>query len=1173
MPLQLGRAGPGREEKLWAPRSLPTRDGSEIRGHLYPIWTSRMTTAPRIVVALLFLVAVCGGCGGGEAPETTPSSASPPLFERLGAEETGITFANTLSERPTPHRTELLYEYFTNGGGVAVGDVNGDGRPDLYFTGNMRYNALYLNQGNMQFREVTRAAGVRGRKNTWNTGVTMADVNGDGRLDLYVCYSGDLPLDRRVDELYINQGPDENGVPRFEERAAAYGLAQPHSSNQAYFFDYDRDGDLDLFLQTHNVNTLPRGNRRSIQKKLAQRDSVNGNRFYENREGTFVDVTQEVGIQGTPLNYGLGTGVSDVNKDGWPDLYVGNDYSPPDYLYLNQEGERFVNKLPSRMGHTSRASMGVDVADVNNDRWADVVVLDMIAEGNRRQKLLHTPNDRSTLEQEVQSGFHYQYTLNTLQLNNGNGTFSEIGQLAGISNTDWSWAPLAADFDNDGWKDLYVSNGILHDFTNRDFMGFRMNLLRKQNYDLQPRDVKTLMDNLPSTDLRNYAFENRGGVRFRDVSSRWNLDDSLNTNGVAYADLDGDGDLDLIANNINDEATVYENRAGARDDRHYLKVRLEGTGNNTDGIGAKATAYTDSMTQYLEQFPTRGYLSSVSPILHFGLGARSQVDSLRVVWPDGRTQVRRDVAADQTLTLRQAKASGTAPPPSSPDSTLFRETAPPVDFAHRMAGDIDDFRRQPLMVHAKSFDGPALATADVNGDGRTDVFVGGGNGQASRLYLQRADGSFVERDQPAFTEARASNDVDAVFFDADGDGDSDLYVASGGYGGFSEDDPALQDRLYLNDGTGTFTAAGPEALPRMRTSTGAVAATDVNDDGRTDLFVGGRVVPGRYPEAPRSYVLVNQEGGGFADRTTEVAPGLQNIGMVTDALWHDLDGSGADELVVAGEWMPIAVFGNDDGTLRRRTDDYFDRPSRGFWYTLEIVELGDRTGLLAGNLGTNTQLRASPDRPAELFYDDFDRDGRLDPILSYYLDGTRYPHPLLDRLREEVPPLGARFSSYEAYANASLGDLLTADERQAAGRWAVDRLETTLFRLDEDGRFRRRALPVQAQYAPIFAAEPLDYNDDGHADLLLAGNMTETRVRFAKYDANYGVLLRGDGQGGFTYVPQRRSGFRLRGDVRAIAPVGDRLLFGVNRDSLAAYRPAGAAPPAAPAARARRTDR
>ena len=1117
-----------------------------------------MTKKTWLLVAAVVLVGLCVGCSGGQ--DGGGGGTEAPLFERLGEKQTNIGFENALSEKPTPHRTELLYEYFTNGAGVAVGDLNGDGRPDLYFTGNMRYNKLYLNEGGMRFRDVTQRAGVRGRRNTWNTGVTMADVNGDGRLDIYVCYSGDLPLDRRVDELYINQGPGPNGVPQFEERAAAYGLANPHSSNQAYFFDYDRDGDLDLFLQTHNVNTLPRRSQETNRRKLAEQDSVNGNRFYENRGGSFVDVTRQVGLRGTPLNYGLGAGVSDINKDGWPDLYVGNDYSPPDYLYLNQQGERFVNKLPSRMGHTSRASMGIDVADVNNDRRPDVYVLDMISEGNRRQKLMRTPNDRATLEREVQSGFHHQYTINTLQLNHGNGTFSEIGQLAGLSNTDWSWAPLIADFDNDGWKDVYVSNGILHDFTNRDFMRFRLNLLQRKNYDLTPRDVKTLMENLPSTDLRNYAFENEGGVRFRDVSAQWNLDDPVNTNGAAYADLDGDGDLDLVTNNINETAFVYENRAAGRADHHYLQVRLEGTGGNTQGIGAKVTVHADTAQQYLEQFPTRGYLSSVSPVLHFGLGGQSRVDSVRVVWPDGRTQVRRDVPADQTLTLRQENAVD-APPPARADSVLFRRADAPIAFRHRKEGRIDDFRRQPLMVQAKSFDGPALATADVNGDGRTDVFVGGGNGQASALYLQRGDGTFVEREQPAFADDRDHNDVDALFLDADGDGDPDLYVASGGYGNFSQDDPALQDRLYLNDGSGTFTPAAPDALPRMRTSTGAVASADLNGDGRPDLFVGGRVVPGRYPESPRSYVLMNREGGGFVDRTEAVAPALKTPGMVTDAAFHDLDGTGPPELVVAGEWMPLSVFAYDGTGLRRRTDDYFDRPARGFWYAVELLRVGDRLALLAGNLGVNTQLRATPEEPAELFYDDFDRDDRPDPILSYYIDGTRYPHPLLDRLRETVPSLAARFSSYEAYANASLDDLLSASEREAAGRLSVDELETSLFVLGEEGRFERRTLPVEAQFAPIFAAEPLDYNDDGDADLLLAGNMNETRVRFAKYDANYGLLLRGDGQGGFSAVPQRRSGFAVRGDVRALATLDDRILFGVNRDSIVAYRPAAAAVP------------
>jgi len=1104
-------------------------------------------------IALAFLLA-CGGCTG-EDPGESASSVDDLLFERLSPKETEVEFANALSEKPTPHRTELLYEYFTNGAGVAAGDLTGNGRVDLYFTGNMRHNKLYLNGGDMSFRDVTAQAGVRGRKNTWNTGVTMADVNGDSRLDLYVCYSGDLPLDRRVDELYINQGTDENGVPQFEEKAGEYGLAHPHSSNQAYFFDYDRDGDLDLYLQTHNVETLPREDTQRAQKQMAERDSVNGNRFYEQRNGHFVDVTALVGIQSSPLTYGLGAAVSDYNKDGWPDIYVGNDYSAPDYLYINQQDGTFSNRIRTQMSHTSRASMGIDGADINNDRWSDIFVLDMIAEGNRRQKLLHIPNNRKGFERNVASGFYYQYTVNTLQLNNGNGTYSEIGQLAVISNTDWSWAPLLADFNNDGWKDLYVTNGILHDITNRDFIKFRRQYIRNRNYDLQPKDVAVLMKNLSAEDLENYAFRNDGGTQFKDVSSEWGLADALNSNGAAYADLDNDGDLDLVTNNVNNPAAIYENHAAERTDHHYLKVRLRGEGKNTSGLGTKLTLFADSTTQYLEQYPTRGYLSSVSPVLHFGLGERTTVDSLRAVWPDGRTQVLRNLEGNQTLTLHQEDAIKERSPASS-DSTIFDRANSPIAFEHRMEGRTDDFRQQPLLVHAKSFDGPALTTGDVTGNGRKDVFVGGGSGQAGVLYRQLSDGTFERQPSSAFRADRASNDVEALFLDFDGDGDQDLYVGSGGYSAFSEGDPALQDRLYVNDGTGTFSRV-PDALPRMRTSTGAVASTDVNDDGRPDLFVGGRVVPDRYPESPQSYLLVNEGDGSFTDRTADVASGLDTLGMVTGAQPHDLNGDGSRELVVVGEWMPITVFESRDGTLDRRTQEYFERPYRGFWYSVELFETGEEgsLGLVAGNLGRNTQLRARREAPAELFYDDFDSDGAPSPILSYYIDGRRYPHVLLDRLRQTIPSLANHFSSYEEYASATLDDLLTFEELQRAGRWSVNHLETTLFVSEPGQLFEQRPLPLEAQFSPVFSTTVLDYNNDGATDLLLSGNMNETRVRFPKYDANYGILLKGTKDGGFEYVPQRKSGFQLRGDVRAIVPVQNYLLFGLNRDSVQAYRP------------------
>ena len=1050
-----------------------------------------------------------------------------------------------------------MYPYFSNGGGVAIGDLNGDGLDDLYFSGNMSYNALYLNQGDMVFQEVTEAAGVAGRKNTWKTGVSMADVNGDGLLDIYVAYSGQLPLERRVDELYINQGPDERGIPQFEEQADAYGLANPHSSNQGYFFDYDGDGDVDLFLLTHNVKRLPRLGRTATQQLLEKKDPVNGLHLYRNDGGHFTDVTEEAGIQSSALIYGLGAGIADLNKDGWMDIYVSNDYSPPDYLYINNGDGTFTNQLQEAMGHTSRASMGVDAADINNDGWSDVIALDMLAEGNRRQKLLYIPNDRNQFEMNVDVGFHYQYMRNTLQLNNGNGTYSEIGQVAGISNTDWSWAPLAADYNNDGWKDLFVTNGILHDFTNRDFLRFKQNYIRQSPSGLGRRDMANLLRRLPSTRLTNYMFENDGGLTFSDKTAEWGMDRPSKSQGAAYGDLDNDGDLDLVTNNINEPAFLFENRASSQLDRHYLQVKLEGAGDNTLGIGTNLTVYAGEQKQHREQMPMRGYLSSVSPVLHFGLGQHDHVDSLRVVWPDGKQQTLVDIKADQRLVVRQQDASATGQP-SKPAPSLFAKVDAPIDFQHRMEGDIDDFRRQPFMVNPKSFAGPALAKADVNGDSLDDVFTGGGVGQVSRLYLQQPSGQFAADPQPAFKEDAGSDDVDAAFFDANGDGHLDLYVASGGYARFSPADPALQDRLYLNDGEGNFNRS-KEALPQMLTSTGAVAAADVNDDGSPDLFVGGRVVPGRYPTLPRSYVLVNNGQGQFVDQTTEIAPDLQTIGMVTGAAWHDLDGNGAEELVVVGEWMPISIFGNANGTLSNQTGDYFERPYRGLWNEVIIDDLNSdgNPDLVTGNFGLNSQLQASTEEPAELYYADFDRNGSIDPILCFYVQGVSYPYATLDELTSQMIMLRSRFSSYEQYAEATIEDVFTEEELEEAKKLEADFLKTTLFINDGEGTLRKKPLPIEVQFAPVFAITTLDYDSDGNKDLFLGGNINEARVRFGKYDANYGMLLEGDGSGSFRYVPQHRSGFRLRGDVRNVLKVNDTLLFGINREPMQAYHESG----------------
>lgn len=1014
-------------------------------------------------IGLLIVAVGCMGCAPAQEDDAPPRA----LFRLVPSSHTNIEFANRLSERPTPHRTELLYEYFSNGGGVAVGDLNGDGLDDIYLTGNMSYNALYLNQGDLRFEDVTAASGTRGRRNTWKTGVTFADVNGDGRLDMYVCYSGELPLERRIDELYINQGSDASGVPQFKEQAAAFGLAHPHSSNQAYFFDYDRDGDLDLFLQTHNVTSLPRRGRTDGQGPEAPVDSINGNRFYVNVNGYFEDRTAEVGIASPPETYGLGAGISDFNQDGWLDIYVGNDYFPPDYLYINNQDGTFTNDLPERMGHISRSSMGVDAADINNDGLTDVVVADMLPEDNYRQKLLYLPNDRDILDMDVRAGAHYQYTRNTLQLNTGAGMFSEVGQLAGISNTDWSWAPLIADFDNDGWKDLFVTNGILHDITDRDFLRLRTEYMARRRYNLGPADVEQMMRHMPSTDLPNYMYRNKGGIRFDDVSAAWNIDTPFNSNGAAYSDLDNDGDLDLVLSNINDQASIHENTAADQGEAAYLKIRLEGEGANTQAVGAAVTVYTADGLHHLEQSPARGYLSSVSPVLHVGLGPHRMVDSLRITWPRGATDTLQNVAANQTLVLREADASpATGGTPESPAPAFTPRTAP-MAFRHQLPDGLDDFRRQPLMVNPKSFDGPALARGDVNGDGRADVFAGGGPGQASRLYVQQPDGRFVARAQPAFAADRASDDVDALFVDVNADGALDLYVASGGYGAFGAEAAALQDRLYVNDGTGRF-SRDADALPASRVSTGTVLATDVNTDGQADLFVGGRVIPGRYPTPPRNALLINDGRGHFSDQIAQRAPAAERLGLVTDAAAHDLNGDGTDELIVVGEWMAARVFRLADGQLTDVTTDYFDRLYHGLWNAVTVTDVnGDgRPDVLMGNLGTNSQLTATPDAPAELIYDDFDRNGSIEPILTISMDGQRYPYVMLDRLRRESLMLAARFRSYAHYAEATIDDLLTRSELEQANRLRADMLETALFVMTDAGRFEQRPL-CPSMAAPI----------------------------------------------------------------------------------------------------------
>ena len=1119
---------------------------------------------PSLLLVALYFVVSCSGsrdtqqeASGGKAPPVDRQ-----LFTSLPASYTGIAFENRVPE--TQELNAFTYRNFYNGGGVATGDLNGDGLPEVMLTSNLHGNHLYLNKGKFQFRDITKEAGVGG-KGFWATGVTFADVNGDGLLDIYVCYAGNIAGEKRANELYVNQGVGKDSVPTFKEMAAQYGVNDEGASTQAAFFDYDHDGNLDMYLLNNSfrpVGSFGYRNIRNIRSRLG------GHKLFHNDgNGHFTDVSEKAGIFGSEMAFGLGVVVSDVNRDGWPDIYVANDFFERDYLYINNHDGTFSEQLDKQMPYSSYFSMGLDIADINNDGWPDIYTTDMLPEDEYRLRTTSSFESYEVYQTKAKNGFHYQFMRNMLQLNNGNGTFSDVGQLAGVARTDWSWSALIADLDLDGNKDIFVTNGIARDETSQDYIAFLGSQQTMVSATKGNRvDYMKLTDAMSSTKLSSYAFHNNGDLTFTNESADWGLSTPSFSNGASYADLDGDGTLDLVVNRENDTALVYRNNARTLKKNNYLQVKLEGDGggHNRFAVGARVTLRTGNQTQYQELEPTRGFQSSVEYPLTFGLGALDKVQSVTVDWPDGRTSIVKDVAANQRIVVKQLEATAAGVPAPRIPAPLFRDVtnATALPFVHH-ENDYVDFDRERLMPKMLSMEGPNTAVADVNGDGLDDIFIGGARDQASALLIQQPDGRFVSTNQKLFEQDAVSEDIGAVFFDANGDGSPDLYVVTGGTE-YWEVAPALEDRLYLNDGHGNLRKA-VGALPPLNVSGSRAAAADYDGDGAIDLFVGGRSVPGRYGIDPQSSLLKNDGKGHFTDVTDRLAPGLSHIGMVTDALWRDVNGDGRLDLVVVGEWMPITIFRNMGGGRLEKMNVPGLEKSDGWW---NRIIPGDFTGdgkvdFVVGNLGLNTRLKANANEPATMYVKDFAHNGFVQQIISYYNQGRAYPLTLRDDLIKSLTFLKDRYLNYKDYARQTVADVFPQKDLADAVVKNAYTFASTLVRNNGDGTFTMIPLPVEAQIAPVYGIYASDINGDGKQDLLLAGNFDGFKPELGKMDAGYGLYLRGDGKGSFTAVREVESGFLVPGQARDIQRIrtrkGSIYIVSRNNDRPLIFRSNGSA--------------